>query len=281
MNDILILKPFALNLSKGMKFINQVMNNIFIFRQAQGQRICVHTCAEQVGAEDPVPAQSLHSLSELEELKRALARSQQQLTAAQQQIETLVETKGCLRKKLIRLAKKCALARHFGYHDELTGLPNRSLLLDRLKQAMAQSDRQHKQVALLFIDLNKFKSVNDRFGHAAGDNLLQQVAKRLSACIRTGDTACRYGGDEFVIMLPEIDGQESVASVTDKIRAHLAASYVLDGNVIEVTASIGVAFYRNDGQNCSDLIKQADLAMYLAKTHTNLPSRSFQSSMQN
>jgi diguanylate cyclase (GGDEF)-like protein len=231
----------------------------------------------QEGAEGSFYAQLQHPLSDLAELKHALATIQEQLNAAHQQIETLTGTNARLRRKLIRIAKECAQALHFGYHDELTGLPNRRLLLDRLKQAMAQSDRQHKKVALLFIDLDKFKSVNDRLGHVAGDNLLQQVAKRLSACIRTGDTACRYGGDEFLIMLPQIDGKESVASVTEKIRAYLAAPYLLDGNVIEVTASIGTAFYRADGQNCSDFIKQADLAMYLAKTHSNLPSRSFQS----
>ena len=155
-----------------------------------------------------------------------------------------------------------------------------SLLLDRLKQAIAHSARQHKQVALLFIDLDKFKSINDKLGHAVGDRLLQQVAERLTACIRYGDTACRYGGDEFVIMLPEIDGQENAAAVTEKIRANLAAAYDLDGNFIEITASIGVAVYRDGGQNCSDLIKQADIAMYLAKAHGEFQKRSFESAMQ-
>ena len=132
---------------------------------------------EQESAEAQVYGHLQHCLSELAELKQALARSQQQLTTAQQQIETLVETNRNLKQKLIRLGKKYAHAHHFGYHDELTGLPNRSLLLGRLKQAMAHSARQHKQVALLFIDLDKFKSVNDQLGHAVGDKLLQQVAE--------------------------------------------------------------------------------------------------------
>jgi diguanylate cyclase len=166
---------------------------------------------------------------------------------------------------LIRLAKKCNRARHFAYHDELTELPNRRLLLDRLKQAMAQSVRQHKQVALLFVDLDRFKSINDRFGHFAGDQLLQQVAGRLTACIRNGDTVCRYGGDEFVVMLTGIDAQESAEVLADKIRVRLSPSYLLDGHVIEMTASIGVAVYQADGQTCNDFIKQADIAMYLAK----------------
>jgi len=181
---------------------------------------------------------------------------------------------------LIRLAQRVAQARHFAYHDELTGLPNRSLLLDRLRQAVAQASRQHKQVALLFLDLDGFKGVNDRFGHAAGDTLLQQVAERLAACIRGGDTACRYGGDEFVIMLPEIDGAESAAAVAQKIHGHLAAPYVVDGQAITVTASIGAAVYPADGKDCSELIKQADIAMYLAKVHSSPPTRSLQPAVQ-
>jgi len=211
------------------------------------------------------------SLSELGNLKRALA-------SGQQQIETLSGTIASLEQKLLQMAKKCAHAQHFGYHDELTGLPNRSLLIDRLKQAIVQSARQHKQVVILFIDLDKFKNVNDNFGHAVGDKLLQQVAERLTDCLRYGDTACRYGGDEFVIMLPEMEGQESMEAVTKKIRTCLADSYHLDGIDIKVTASIGTAVYRNDGQECSDLIKQADTAMYLAKADS-LPIRLFEQAM--
>jgi diguanylate cyclase len=229
----------------------------------------------QESFENPVYGNLQNCLSELAEFKQTLAASQQQLKAAQLQIETLLGNETRLRQKLIWLAKKYAHARHFGYHDELTGLPNRSLLLDRLKQAIFQSARCHKQVALLFIDVGKFKNVNDRFGHVAGDKLLQLVADRLTACIRYVDTACRYGGDEFVIMLPEIDGQENVALVTEKIRAHLSTPYVLNSNVITVTASIGTAFYRAGGQDCRDLIKQADIDMYRAKVRSNAPSQSF------
>lgn len=139
---------------------------------------CAGNFSKQDDTENPVNGPLQQCFLELAEVTQALATSQQQLKASQLHIETLLGNKTCLRQKLIRLAKKYAHARHFGYHDELTGLPNRSLLLDRLKQAMAQSDRQHKQVALLFIDLDKFKSVNDKLGHAVGDRLLQQVAER-------------------------------------------------------------------------------------------------------
>ncbi|WP_411727752.1 diguanylate cyclase domain-containing protein [Methyloglobulus sp.] len=221
----------------------------------------------QEGGVNPISAQLQlqQPLEELVELKQVLASSQQQLEVAQQQIETLEQTNERFRQKLIRLAKKCMQARHLAYHDKLTGLPNRSLLLDRLKQEMVQSARQHKQVALLFIDLDKFKSVNDRFGHLAGDKLLQQVADRLAACVRYSDTVCRYGGDEFVVMLTDVDAKESAAAMKKKIRARLSASYLLDSHVIEITASIGVAIYNAGRQNCNELIKQADIAMYLAK----------------
>jgi diguanylate cyclase (GGDEF)-like protein len=226
------------------------------------------------------PARLQQALSELAELKRALATSQQQVKAARQQTETLVERNSRLRQRLTRLAQRVAQARHFAYHDELTGLPNRRLLLDRLNQAMAQGARQHKQVALLSLDLDGFKSVNDRLGHAAGDKLLQQVAGRLAACTRGADTACRYGGDEFVIMLPEIDGQESAAAVAQKIRARLAAPFDVDGSVITLTASIGTAVYPVDGQNYRDLINQADIAMYRAKAHSDPSASSLQPAMQ-
>ena len=235
----------------------------------------------QEGPENRSYEQLQYALSEMAALKQALARSQQQLKTAELHIESLEVAQTGLRQKLIRLAKKCAQALHFAYHDELTGLPNRTLLMDRLKQAMAQSDRKQKQVALLFIDLDKFKSVNDGLGHSAGDTLLQLVAERLSACIRKGDTACRYGGDEFLVMLPEIDGQVNAALVTEKIRARLAAPYVLDGYSISITASIGIALYRADGLNCSELIKQADTAMYHAKKRSNLPSGPVHVSIQN
>jgi diguanylate cyclase (GGDEF)-like protein len=172
-----------------------------------------------------------------------------------------------LRVQLAQLARKETKARHFAYHDELTGLPNRRLLLDRLTQAIALGARQRKQVAVLFFDLNGFKAINDGLGHVVGDKLLRKVAKRLSECLRTADTACRYGGDEFVIMLPEVDGEETAAAVEKKIRARIAAPYMIDGNEISMTASIGAAVYPRDGQDHGALIKRADSAMYHVKTN--------------
>jgi diguanylate cyclase (GGDEF)-like protein len=207
-------------------------------------------------------------LSEVTHLERALETSQRELGIAQRQVETLVKRDSRFKLRFLRLALKEARVRHVAYHDELTGLPNRSLLLDRFDQAVAQGARQSRQVALLFLDLDGFKSVNDELGHGAGDALLQQVAGRLIACIRAGDTACRHGGDEFVIMLPEVDGLETAAMVAEKIRSQLSIPYLVDGGTITVTASIGMAVYPVDGQDFGELMEQSDIRMYRAKTRS-------------
>ena len=139
----------------------------------------------------------------------------------QQQFKLLASSNACLRRNLIRFSLRLKQAGHLAYHDELTGLPSRDLLLDRLQQAMQQAARQHKPVLLLYIDLDRFQGVNDALGYGVGDRFLQQVAARLAACIRGADTVCRYGGDEFVILLPEIDGYQGAAAALHKIRARL------------------------------------------------------------
>lgn len=199
------------------------------------------------------------------DFRRALAASQQELGAALRQIDALLTEGSLLRRKVLELSQAVAQARQFAHRDALTGLPDRRLLLERFDQAVALAARQHRQVALLFLDLDEFKIINDMLGHVAGDSVLQEVAARLAACIRTSDTACRYGGDEFVILLPEFEGQESAASVAEKIRARLAAPYVVDGAWVELTTSFGMAVYPVDGHEYRDLLKASDLAMYRDK----------------
>jgi diguanylate cyclase len=212
-------------------------------------------------------------------MKNALAASQRQLSDAQNQIETLAVANAQYKKKLVRLAHNTAEVRHFAYHDELTGLPNRRLLLDRLQQAMAQAERQQKQVALLLLDLDGFKNINDQYGHETGDKLLQQVAARLAACVRASDTVCRYGGDEFIVMLPEIEGQENAETVKEKIRNNLAVPYVIEGKIIALMASVGFVAYDGDGKYCQDLIRDADVAMYLAKSRNKARTLTHQQAM--
>ncbi|WP_168163374.1 EAL domain-containing protein [Curvibacter sp. PAE-UM] len=151
------------------------------------------------------------------------------------------------------------------YHDPLTGLPNRLLLEDRLQQAITQADRNRSGLALVFLDLDNFKKINDSLGHATGDALLKEVATRLKHCVRDSDTISRQGGDEFVLILREQHGTESCLPVLAKIMELLQEPFFSDGNELSTSASIGVALYPQDGSDFDILRKKADMAMYRAK----------------
>lgn len=155
--------------------------------------------------------------------------------------------------------------RYQAHHDALTDLPNRVLLQDRLHQALVHADRHHLQAAVLFLDLDEFKTVNDTMGHDQGDRLLKEVAGRLQSCVRGQDTVARLGGDEFVIILQELAGEAGAARVAGEILEALGQPFDLSGHVQTISASIGVAFYPNDGANPEALLSAADLAMYRAK----------------
>ena len=154
---------------------------------------------------------------------------------------------------------------HQSFHDDLTGLPNRLLLMDRMSQAIAHREHLHPQVAILFIDLDHFKEVNDVLGHAAGDRVLQDVAERLIACVRDGDTVARVVGDKFVVMLVGLHQLEDAAVVADKIIATVSAACQIEGSELHVFPSIGVAVFPDDGQNPDTLLRNADIAMSHAK----------------
>jgi diguanylate cyclase (GGDEF)-like protein len=154
---------------------------------------------------------------------------------------------------------------HLAHHDFLTGLPNRALLTERLSQAIGLAHRHHKQVGLLFVDLDDFKDINDSLGHAIGDQLLQSVADRLAACVRATDTVSRQGGDEFVILLAEIERPQDAAHVTEKLRAALAVPHLIGGHELHVTLSIGISVYPDDGIDVDTVMQSADTAMYHAK----------------
>ena len=150
-------------------------------------------------------------------------------------------------------------------HDALTGVPNRALLHQRAEHAIAVSRRSGRLLALLFIDLDRFKDVNDSLGHAAGDEVLREVASRLSGCLREVDTIARHGGDEFVVLLEEIEEPEEVEQVTARMREVLAEPIADRGAGGMRTSSIGVALYPRDGEEMPTLIRRADRAMYRAK----------------
>ncbi|SHE39868.1 PAS domain S-box-containing protein/diguanylate cyclase (GGDEF) domain-containing protein [Marinomonas polaris DSM 16579] len=152
-------------------------------------------------------------------------------------------------------------------HDDLTDLPNRTLLLDRLQASLTLAEREQVGLSVLFIDIDGFKDINDGYGHAVGDLLLQQIAKRLGACVRKSDTVGRLGGDEFLIILNKVNNTEGAALVAEKIRAALSEVFVVDGSTLSVSASIGIASYPENGKEPLDLVQSADHAMYQAKNN--------------
>ena len=154
---------------------------------------------------------------------------------------------------------------HQSFHDALTGLPNRMLLEDRMRQETAHRERLHPNVAVLCVDLDHFKEINDSLGHAAGDRLLQDVAERIGGCVRDGDTVARVGGDEFVVMLPGLHEIGHAAMVADKIIAAVSAPCHIEGSELRVRPSIGIAIFPDDGDAPDALLRNADIAMYHAK----------------
>jgi len=193
--------------------------------------------------------------AEREALERAVAERTAELKAANEQLEAEIGER--------RQAEARAL--HIADHDSLTGLPNRRLLEDRLTQALALSTRNRKMTATMFVDLDRFKTINDTLGHAVGDIVLKQVAERLVGQLRVGDTVCRVGGDEFLVVLPEIKRASDAAHVARKVIENLSAPIHVDEHELTVTPSIGIAIFPDDGRDAEALIRNADAAMYHVK----------------
>ena len=154
---------------------------------------------------------------------------------------------------------------HLAHHDALTGLPNRLLFSERLRQAMRGARRDERLMALLFIDLDRFKNINDTLGHPAGDKMLRVVAERLLACVRESDTVARMGGDEYLILLPRVGGPEDADTVADNLLRKIALPMTIEAHEIVVTASVGISMYPRDAEDTTSLIKHADSALYRAK----------------
>lgn len=186
-------------------------------------------------------------------------------------------------EELVRLAREARIMTrqmtHSAEHDALTDLPNRLLLNDRFEQAVALAQRHKKQVGVLFLDLDSFKHINDSLGHPIGDKLLQLLAKRLLGCVRTTDTVSRVGGDEFLILLSEIERPEYAADVSTKLLAAVSEPFPIDKHDLHVTASIGVSTYPDDGSDAETLVKNADTAMFQAKENGREGYQFFQPAM--
>jgi diguanylate cyclase (GGDEF)-like protein/PAS domain S-box-containing protein len=154
---------------------------------------------------------------------------------------------------------------HQAQHDFLTNLPNRLLFRDRFKQQLARAKRHKKKFAVLYIDLDKFKPVNDTLGHQVGDQLLVAVAERLKLQVREIDTVSRFGGDEFAVLMSEVTSRNDVTTLADKVLASLSLPYSLEGHAIHVTGSMGIAIYPDDGPDMETILSKADISMYKAK----------------
>ena len=216
---------------------------------------------------------------EVEQARVELARLRAEVVAAQSLLDTcqavqLLEANEQLvlsalhaRTEADTASEALKQASRSAEFDALTELPNRVLLLDRLAQAICSAKRRGVRAALLFLDLNNFKQINDTLGHAIGDQVLKLAASRLASSVRAADTVSRHGGDEFLILLAEVGAASDAVVIADKLSAALGAPSQVADQVIRLTASIGISLYPDDGEDAGTLIERADAAMYRAKRH--------------
>lgn len=176
-----------------------------------------------------------------------------------------------LYRYIVRRDEAAHQALHLATHDTLTDLPNRSLLFDRIEQAIAHARRHDENFAVVFIDLDGFKSVNDGLGHDAGDHMLRTTAKRLKDTLRETDTVARFGGDEFVALITEVKKPSEIKTVSGKLKAVISMATAFEGQSLSVGASVGCALYPNHGGTADELIVHADKAMYADKNAIQRP----------
>ncbi|MBA3696758.1 MAG: EAL domain-containing protein [Methylotenera sp.] len=202
------------------------------------------------------------TFEEADEMKAALESHMEKLLQANEQLVITTLKSQSLADEVMLAKNRMS---HMAHHDFLTDLPNRMLLHERLSQSMAVAQRHGKRVALLFLDLDRFKTINDSLGHAVGDNLLQQVAERLRSSIRATDTVSRQGGDEFVVLISEIDDEQAVSIFADKICKSITDPYLIAEHEVYIGVTIGISLFPDDGEDAETLIRNADVAMYDAK----------------
>lgn len=220
------------------------------------------------GSLRPQSAEPAHSRSvqgRLADALLGLAIAEKRLFSAKRENERLRISNEQLMRSLDDTARLAVAAQRVAHHDRLTGLPNRLLLIKRLQLAIKNAAERHRQLALLFIDLDGFKVVNDGLGHTIADRLLSSVAARISACVRADDIACRYGGDEFVVLLTNLNDAAIAIRVAEQIRERIGQCYSIDGKEVHITASIGLAGYPADGERYEALLNRADASMYCDK----------------
>ncbi|MCX7156097.1 MAG: EAL domain-containing protein [Rhodocyclales bacterium] len=235
-------------------------------RHKDGHAFWVRTTGRRVDTENDSVIWIVEDVTERHQAEEALLRAHDELE--QRVVERTAELATAntqLQEEVFERMQAEQRIWHVAHHDSLTGLPNRTLLHDRLQQALAQAQRGRHRVAVMFLDLDRFKTINDTLGHAVGDELLKQVAERLSSVVRAVDTVSRLGGDEFVVVLHEMSSPDDVVQVAEKILQALATVATIDGHQLHVTSSIGISIFPDDGDEVFALMKNADTAMYRAK----------------
>ena len=252
-------------------------------RQTEKVKALVDEAAQDLSSVNEDLKDSLEAGNPLKKMEEVLEQSEAIEVKVQDAADTLavvnlelkdeVRARHILEFTLEAVKEREAAARHDAVHDPLTGLPNRVLFNDRLEHGLAQARRHGWVLAVMFIDLDGFKKINDTHGHAAGDSVLKLVASRLSGSMRDDDTVSRQGGDEFLYLLTEVKNQQDLSTVAEKILASIQSpcSVTVDGRTINasVGASLGISIFPKDGATPQELIQSADTAMYRAKKSTS------------
>ena len=250
-------------------FVQGALDRIYRVRHDAGHYLWIHDSVRLLSQSHSGHFDLVGAIVDITERKLAeseLRRHRDHLQdLVREQTADLVAAKDAAEKALREAKQAEERIRFLALNDALTGLPNRVLLLERLEQAMRQCQRSGKKLALLFIDLDRFKNINDSLGHSVGDRLLREVSRRFVSCVRQSDTVSRQGGDEFVILLAPTESTEAVANVANQLLSVVAEPYVVDEHELSVTHSIGIIVYPDDATEVDDIMRKADAAMYRAK----------------
>lgn len=261
------------NSARTVKSLTRVLD------QSEHIKDMVEECAEELSSVNSVLKQELAGLEALPDVENALVKSgtvetkvqeaADELSVVNQALENEVRERQMLEHQLAAAKDQEQAARHAAFHDPLTGLPNRVLFSDRLEHGIAQAKRHGWTMAVLFVDLDDFKSINDSYGHDVGDRVLEIIAQRLKDNTRADDTVCRHGGDEFLYLLMEIRDEKDITAIVEKIIKAIEEPCELSVRTLVISpivgASIGISIYPKDAVTADALIKSADKAMYRAK----------------
>ena len=240
-----------------------------LVKESAEELASVNTVLKDEAAQQETPPAVADAIEKSEAVEKKVEEASQKLTAVNRALEGEIKDRDLVDQELAASREQEAAARHAAFHDVLTGLPNRALFNDRLEHGFAQARRHDWSMAVMFLDLDKFKAINDTYGHDVGDLVLKPVAQRLKEATRGDDTVSRIGGDEFLFLLTEIRGEGLIAPIAEKIlNAVRVPMQVLVRDIdtrLSIDASIGIAIFPKNGGTVDTLVVSADLAMYRAK----------------